>query len=441
MNGQSPFRDTIFALSSGGLPSGVAVIRLSGPRAGNAVARLAGALPPPRRAVLRELRDVDGVVLDRALVLFFPSPASVTGEDCAEFHVHGGRAVVAAVLRALGALPGLRQAEAGEFTRRAFVNGRMDLTGAEALADLIGAETEAQRRLALDNVEGGQQALYSGWRSRLLHARAMIEAELDFADEADVPGAVSDRIWTDMRELCEEIDGHVEGFRAAEVVRDGFCVVLVGAPNAGKSSLLNALARREVAIVTDVAGTTRDLVEVTLDLDGMKVLVVDTAGLRETQDKVERIGVEKAIAAASRADLVLELVDPRAPEQDQVDRAWQAPVLRVATKSDLWGTTNDGFDHVISVVTADGLGRLIAEIARRAETAGTRQGAAVPTRLRHVELLRATKAHVLEALVPKDLELRAEQLRLASASLGRITGTVDVEELLDVIYSQFCIGK
>ena len=440
MNGQSPFRDTIFAVSSGGLPSGVAVIRLSGPQAGDAMTRLAGSLPPPRRAVLRHLRDKDGTALDRALVLFLPSPASVTGEDCAEFHVHGGRAVVAAVLRALGAMPGLRQAEAGEFTRRAFVNGRIDLTGAEGLADLIGAETEAQRRLALDNAEGGQRALYAAWRNRLLHARAMIEAELDFADEADVPGAVSERIWADMHTLCGELDAHIDGFRAAEIVRDGFRVVLVGAPNAGKSSLLNALARREVAIVTDVAGTTRDLVEVSLDLGGMKVLVIDTAGLRETQDKVERIGVERAVAAAGRADLVLELVAPDPSGLPAIDGGWTAPTLRVATKSDL-GSVMPGFDHAISVVTGEGLGALVAAIAVRAETATTWQGAAAPTRLRHVALLRETGNHLREALVPDALELRAEKLRLAGDSLGRITGAVDVEELLGVIFSQFCIGK
>ena len=441
MKGQSPFRDTIFALSSGGLPSGVAVIRLSGPHARDAAVRIAGGVPPPRRAVLRSLRDGDGLALDRGLVLWFPGPASFTGEDCVELHIHGGRAVVAAMLRALGAMPGLRQAEAGEFTRRAFVNGRIDLTGAEGLADLIAAETEAQRRLAMDNAQGGQRDLYTAWRRQLLNARAMIEAELDFADEADVPGSVSERVWADMRALCREIDEHLGGYRAAEIVRDGFRAVLVGAPNAGKSSLLNALARRDVAIVTEVAGTTRDLVEVALDLDGVKVLVTDTAGLRETDDRVERIGVERAVAAAGRADLVLELVDSSTPRQEGIRRTWQASALRVATKSDLPGSRVDGFDHAISVVTGEGLGRLVRDIATRAQSAAATQGSIVPTRLRHVELLRTTKDHVLDALIPHDLELRAEQLRLACDALGRITGAVDVEELLGVIFSEFCIGK
>ena len=270
MSGQSPFRDTIFALSSGGLPSGVAVVRLSGPHVCAALEAIAGRVPPARVATLCRLRDSDGGKIDRGLVLFFAGPASFTGEDCGELHVHGGRAVVATLLRRLGGLPGLRQSEAGEFTRRAFLNGKIDLTGVEGLADLLAAETEAQRRLAVENAEGGQRTLYAGWRSRLVHARAMIEAELDFADEADVDGPVSEHIWKDLGELSGEIAQHCAGFSAAEIVREGFRVALMGAPNAGKSSLLNALARREVAIVTDVPGTTRDPIEIALDLRGGK---------------------------------------------------------------------------------------------------------------------------------------------------------------------------
>lgn len=441
MRQQSLFRGTIFALSSGGLPSGVAVIRLSGPHVREALARLAGGTPPPRVASLRRIVDGAGEPLDRGLVLFFEDPASFTGEDCAELHLHGGKAVVGAALAALAALPGLRPAEAGEFTRRAFLNGRIDLTGAEAMADLVAAETEAQRRLALDNAEGGQRQLYDGWRSRLLHARAMIEAELDFADEADVPGFVSDRVWKDMAGLSREMAAHLDGYRAAEIVRDGFRVVLIGAPNAGKSSLLNALARRDVAIVTEVPGTTRDLIEVSLDLDGVKVVVTDTAGIRQTIDSVERIGVERAIGAAGRADLVLELVEPsgEAVRLPDVDR--QAPVLRVATKCDLAGPARPE-DFVISSRTGEGLPSLITEISRMAREAASATGGVVPSRIRHVELLRLCRTHIDRAeAVDTPLELRAEELRLAADALGRITGAIDVEDLLDVIFSEFCIGK
>ena len=439
MNRQSPFHDTIFALSSGHLPSGVAVIRLSGPHVADAVIDIAGALPPPRRAVLRHIRGVDGMI-DRGLVLFFPGSASFTGEDCAEFHLHGGRAVVLAMLSALGQRPGCRQAEAGEFTRRSFINGKIDLTGAEGLADLIAADTEAQRQLALRNAEGGQQELYDGWRSRLLRARAMVEAELDFADEGDVPGSISGQAWADMDQLCEEIETHLAGFRHAEIVREGFRVVLVGAPNAGKSSLLNALAKRELAIVTDVPGTTRDLIETTLDLNGLKVLVTDTAGVRETNDSVERMGVERALAAARRADLVIELVEPGAKPVPGLCDTVPIPRLQVASKCDLPQSHNE-LDHSISAKTGKGVDKLLDEIEARARAATNLSGNVVPTRIRHVELLRATKENVSKALQLEMLELRAEQLRLASDFLGKITGTLDVEELLGTIFSQFCIGK
>lgn len=440
MAGQSHFPDTIFALSTGGLPAGVAVIRLSGPHVQAALERLAGGVPAPRRAVLRRILDEAGAPIDHGLVLFFEGPASFTGEDCAELHLHGGRSVVSATLAALAALPGLRAAEAGEFTRRAFINGKIDLTGAEALADLIAAETETQRRMALANAEGGQAQLYSSWRHRLLHARAMIEAELDFADEADVPGSVSGTVWADMAALAQEVGNHIDGYRAGEIVRDGFRVVLVGAPNAGKSSLLNALARRDVAIVTDVPGTTRDLVEVALDLDGMKVLVTDTAGIRSTSDVVERIGVDRALEAAARADLVVQLIDP-AGDLAQACGDWDAPTIRVWSKADK-GETPEQEGQGISALTGIGMAELIAEIARRARGAAAPAGGTVPSRLRQVELLRACRSHIESALLDGDgLELRAEELRLAGDALGRITGAIDVEDLLGVIFSEFCIGK
>lgn len=439
---QSLFRDTIYALSSGGLPSGVAVIRISGPHVGAVLQKMAGGASSPRKAELKKLVDDGGVLLDRALILYFPGPASFTGEDCAELHVHGGKAVVAAVLASLSRKPGLRAAEAGEFTRRAFLNGKLDLTSAEGLADLVSAETEAQRRLALINAEGGQRELYESWRSRLLHARAMIEAELDFADESDVPGSVSEMVWADIAAMQKEIINHIDDYRTAEIIRDGFRVVLVGAPNAGKSSLLNALARRDVAIVTEVAGTTRDLVEVALDLDGLKVLMTDTAGLRESSDVVERIGIERARQAAREADLVVELVDSAAPPADLGYDPATDGHLRVATKVDLAAPAAGCFDHVISVVSGEGLGDLIGDISHRAKVATSASAGVIPSRLRQIELLRSCHQHMKAAgQGAEGLELQAEELRLAGNALGRITGAIDVEDLLGVIFAEFCIGK
>ena len=255
------------------------------------------------------IRSADGRLLDHGLTVFFPGPASFTGEDSCELHVHGGRAVIGAILEAVAQIDGFRHAEAGEFSRRAFLNGKIDLTGAEALSDLVSAETEAQRRFALTNASGAQSELYGEWRRRIIHARAMIEAELDFSDQEDVPGSVSERVWADMQALIKAVDDHLATYRRAEIIRDGYKVVILGEPNAGKSSLLNALARRDVAIVTDEPGTTRDLVEVTLDLEGLKTIIVDTAGIRETAGKVEAIGIARAFEAAETADLILELRD------------------------------------------------------------------------------------------------------------------------------------
>lgn len=437
------FKDTIFALSSGRLPSGVAVIRLSGAGTKRALETMVGLAPQERRATYRPIRSLSGELLDRGVVIFFEGPRSFTGEDSAELQLHGGKAVVAAVLRELGSIEAFRPAEAGEFTKRAFLNGQLDLVGAEALADLISAETEAQRRFAAVNAEGAQSALYSEWRRRIIHARAMIEAELDFADEADVPGSVSDSVWADMSVLAKDLRQHVAGYHSAEIIRDGYQVVILGAPNAGKSSLLNALARREAAIVTDEPGTTRDLVEVALDLAGMKVVLIDTAGIREGAGRVEAIGIERALARAERADLILEL--HALDEPVKVESKGSAPRICIGTKCDLVarGLETDEYDFLISTREAQGIDILLDEIAGRARDAAERTGDILPSRIRHVSLLERC-AQALEAAVARDglaLELRAEELRDASSSLGKISGVVDVEDLLDTIFSEFCIGK
>ncbi|MER9587025.1 tRNA uridine-5-carboxymethylaminomethyl(34) synthesis GTPase MnmE [Mesorhizobium sp. M0276] len=439
--------ESIVALSSGRLPAGVAVIRISGSQTRFVVETIAGATVKDRSAVLRRLRARDGTVLDNGLVVFFPGPASFTGEDVAEFHVHGGRAVVARMLEVITGFDGVRHAEPGEFTRRAFLNGKVDLVETEALADLINAETEAQRRFAVQNALGAQSELYLGWRRRLIQARAMIEAEIDFADEDDVPGSVSDTVWSDVRTMIGEIDRHIAGFRAAEIIRDGFEVVIIGAPNAGKSSLFNALARRDAAIVTDEPGTTRDLLEVVLDLQGVRVRLVDTAGLRDAPGKVEAIGIEKARAKAHGADLLLLLQDVADPRPIGSLPTGGAS-LRVGTKLDLLAShpasdAAGNYDLVISVKAGTGVEALLAEIGRRAAEATGSAGDILPSRLRHVELLGETNRHLRRATdsLAVGQELRAEELRLAADRLGRIVGAIDVEDMLDVIFSQFCIGK
>ncbi|MEP9387108.1 tRNA uridine-5-carboxymethylaminomethyl(34) synthesis GTPase MnmE [Mesorhizobium sp. KR9-304] len=462
------FPDTIVALSSGRLPAGIAVIRISGKQTRFALETISGELPEPRLASYGALRAPAGAKIDSGLILFFPAPRSFTGEDCAEFQIHGGKAVVAAILAALTGIPGVRHAEAGEFTRRAFLNGKLDLTETEALADLISAETEAQRRLAVLNADGAQSNLYSGWRQRLIHARAMIEAELDFADELDVPGSVADIVWADMEKLLGEIREHISGFHRAEMIRDGYDVVIVGAPNAGKSSLLNALARRDAAIVSDEPGTTRDLVELALDLNGIKVRLTDTAGIREGAGKVEAIGIERARQRAESSDLVLLLIDATA-EAPVLPVLVNPNVIHIETKADLVAgsligakdiSAVAGLGHIanarvisteaadqpllmVSSITGQGIDQLLGLLAERAKHAVGEAGDVLPSRLRHIELLRETAAHLESALVAdgRGLELRADDLRLAADRLGRISGAVDVEDLLNVIFSQFCIGK
>nr|Q11CN2.1 RecName: Full=tRNA modification GTPase MnmE [Chelativorans sp. BNC1] len=442
MPDQIPVRDTIFALSSGSLPSGIAVIRISGADTRAVLERMAGGLSEARFAKLTSIYSAEREVLDRALCLFFPAPASFTGEDCAELHLHGGRAVVAAVLNELAAFPGLRMAEAGEFTKRAFLNGKMNLTEAEALSDLIAAETEAQRRFALVNSSDMRKRLYDGWRRRLIHARAMIEAELDFADESDVPGSAGATVWEDIRRLRQEIVEHASSYRKAEIIRDGFQIVILGAPNAGKSSLLNALARRDVAIVTEEPGTTRDILEVSLDIDGTKVVLADTAGIREAAGRVEALGIERSLRRANEADLVLLLEDVTNPSTPEVPQG--KPVITIGNKADLiTDTPAASYNCLISAKTGLGLDRLMELISQASAGYSNFAGEILPFRERHVALL-GQAADALEAGIDGEnigLELRAECLRLSSLALGRISGEIDVEDLLDAIFSTFCIGK
>lgn len=441
MSGQ----DTIFALSSGPPPSGVAVIRVTGPATRFGLETLLDSVPEPRRASLRCLRSSAGV-LDRALIIYMPAPASFTGEDMAEFQVHGGRATVAAVLAALGALPGYRAAEPGEFTRRAFLNGRLDMTEVEGMADLVAAETEAQRRQALRQADGALRQVAEAWRERLVKARALIEAELDFADEEDIPGSVSDQVWPLIGALAEEITAALRGAEQAERLRDGAEVVILGPPNAGKSTLLNVLARRDVAIVTPEPGTTRDLIEVRLDLGGYPVTLVDTAGLREAPGLVEAEGIRRAEARAAKADLVLWLSEAADPLPAPVS---DVPLIRVATKGDRGAIDSipqresvpEGFALLISARTGDGIAELLTLLETFLAERFAPAESSLVSRARHRSCLLQCREALVAALLPAPLELRAEELRRATDALGRLVGRVDVEDLLDVIFREFCIGK
>lgn len=440
---------TIYALSSGRGRAGVAVIRVSGPAAGIALEGLAGPLPRPRHAVLRTLRSRSGEVLDGALVLWLPGPRSETGEDMAELHVHGGRAVIAGVLAALGETGGLRLAEPGEFARRSFENGKIDLTAAEALADLVDADTAAQRRQALRQAGGSLARLYDGWRAGLIEAQALTESAIDFSDEADVEERAAAGAREVVARLLPAMRGHLDDGRRGEILREGYRVAIAGPPNAGKSSLLNALARREAAIVSEEAGTTRDIIEVTLDLGGVPVVVSDTAGIREAEGRIEREGIRRAVTHARAADLVVWLTDAASPDplpQPPADLAGQgATLIRVLNKVDLLADDRPGADGAfhLSVLTGAGLPALTEAIAQLAAAGAGASEAPVITQARHRQLIEACVA-ALEAFLagnPAEVELRAEDLRRAATALGRLTGRVDVEDVLGAIFARFCIGK
>ena len=449
-------RPTIFALSSGRPPAAVAVVRVSGSRAGNAIVTLIGRLPEPRRATLARVREpASGEVIDEALALWFPAPHSETGEDVAELQLHGGHAVIVAVLDALATMEGCRPAEAGEFTRRAFESGRLDLTAVEGLADLIAAETPAQRRAGFRQLKGliGDRA--EAWRRRLIEALAMVEARIDFSDEADVPEDLIAPALRAAQQLRDEIGAAIDDGRRGERLRDGLGVVIAGPPNAGKSTLLNRLARREAAIVSPYAGTTRDIIEVHLDLGGYPVTLLDTAGIRDSDNPVEQEGVRRARERAAAADLVLWVTDASAggcAASERLGAPGGSEVWLVKNKIDLEGRKSSvaqcGLNNErafnISAVTGEGLDVLINGLSNFAGEFFAATESAIVTRSRHRHALGDTVASIDRAVAYGSSgheELIAEELRGAATTLGRLTGRVDVEDILDVIFRDFCIGK
>lgn len=425
-------------------PAAIAVVRISGAQAGEALRALAGRLPEPRHASLAELRDRGGAPLDRALILWFPGPLTATGEDLAELQLHGGRAVVAAVEAALAVIPGLRRAAAGEFTRRAFLNGRIDLAEAEGLADLLAAETESQRVQALGMASGHVSRAVAAWQDRLLTLMAGAEAELNFADEDDVEvgEGVAQRLILGMATLAGEL-GEWLTRPAAEVISEGLSVVIAGPPNAGKSTLINALAQRELAIVSPVAGTTRDVIETALALDGIALRFSDTAGLRaESSDAIEMIGIDRAKAAVVAADILLWLGPPRdAPDHPRA--------ILIAAQADRWrgdaATEAEAArcDLTLSAATGEGMDRLHRMIVALARTLLPREGEAALRQRQRAALGDARDWLQIAAgsREASDLILIAERLRLASGALDRITGRAGVEDMLDTLFGRFCIGK
>lgn len=427
--------DTIIALSSGALPSGVAIIRLSGPNTSAVLEHLSSGLPAPRRLTLRPL-TLNGQLIDTGLVAWMPAPHSFTGEDTAELQIHGSPAVVRTLLRGIASMSGLRLAEAGEFTRRAFLNGKLDLTEIEGLGDLIDAETETQRQQAVARLAGGVSDRIAAWRETLLDARAEVEARLDFSDEGDVSAELPASILAAIESLSTELREAVESVGRGRIVREGLRVALAGPPNVGKSSLLNALAKSDLAIVSDEPGTTRDVREVSLDLGGRLVILVDMAGLRDTESRAEAEGVRRAEAEIAKADLVLWLV---APDVAPLDPPQSAPLWTVGTKSDLGAVAAE---YALSASNGVGIPELLTALTAFAESAA---GAGAPSLLsRERDLLALSAAQsALDRFLSEGAtdEIAAEHLRQASLALERLLGRIDTEHVLDRLFASFCIGK
>ena len=428
--------DTIFAVASGAGQAAVTVLRLSGPASGGLLDQLCHRRPAPRAATVRTLRAADGEVLDRALVLWLPGPGSYTGEDSAELHLHGGRAVLDGVTDAL-VEGGARPAEPGEFTRRAFLHGRMDLLEAEAVADLVSAETAAQRQQALRQLGGSLGSLYQGWTGRLTRLVAQQEALIDFPDE-DLPPETEAATLRDMAAIRGEITAHLNDGRRGERLREGLVIAVTGPPNVGKSTLINALAGREVAIVSPHAGTTRDVLEARIVLGGVPVTLLDTAGLRETADPIEAEGVRRARARAAAADFLIVVRDSN--DVAEVARPDGAGMLTVANKADLGVDPGDA-QIVVSALTGAGMSALRERLAGEARRLADAAGPPALTRTRHRAGLADAASWLGHAEAAGLPELRGEALRVALRGIGRVTGRVGTEDVLDAVFSQFCIGK